>query len=76
VNSTHNRLKKWLDNTFWGVSTKYLQQYLDWFRVKEQLKNSGDLLRDFVLKTVESVDAYANYENINNRYQNLISTQT
>jgi len=23
VNSTHNRVKKWIDNTFWGVSTKY-----------------------------------------------------
>lgn len=22
-NSTHNKLKKWIDNTFWGVSTKY-----------------------------------------------------
>lgn len=76
VNSTHNRVKKWLDSTFWGVSTKYLQQYLDWFRVKEQLKGSRDLLRDFVAKTVESVDAYEKYGNINDRYQNLISTQT
>lgn len=23
VNSTHNKLKKWIDNTFWGMSTKY-----------------------------------------------------
>ena len=26
VNATHNRVKKWIENTFWGVSTKYLQQ--------------------------------------------------
>lgn len=24
VNSTHSRVKKWLDGTFWGVATKYL----------------------------------------------------
>ena len=34
VNSTHNKLKKWIGNTFWGVSTKYLQQYLNWYRAE------------------------------------------
>jgi hypothetical protein len=29
VNSFHNRIKKWIDSTFWGVSTKYLQNYLN-----------------------------------------------
>jgi len=75
VNSTHNRVKKWLGNTFWGVSTKYLQQYLEWFRIKEQLKNSRDMLRDFVPKTVESITAYERYRDINKRYSNLLSTQ-
>lgn len=74
VNSTHGRLKKWLDSTFWGVSTKYLQQYLDWFRIKEQLKGSGDLLGDFVARTVESVEARERYGGIDNRHQKLIST--
>ena len=27
VNATHKRVKKWIDERFWGVSTKYLQQY-------------------------------------------------
>lgn len=31
VNLTH-KLKKWIDHTFWGVSTKYLQQYLNWYQ--------------------------------------------
>lgn len=75
VNSIHNKIKKWLDNTFWGVSTKYLQQYLDWFRVKEQLKNSRDLLGEFVTMTVESIAAYERYGNIGDRYENLISVQ-
>jgi hypothetical protein len=28
VNELHNRLKKWIYGTFWGVPTKYLQNYL------------------------------------------------
>ncbi len=31
VNSYHSRLKKWMDR-FNGVATKYLQNYLAWFR--------------------------------------------
>ncbi len=43
VNSLHNRLKKWIASTFWGVATKYLQNYLNWFKVVETLlKNETD----------------------------------
>jgi hypothetical protein len=76
VNSTHNRIKKWLDGRFWGVATKYLQNYLNWFRVKEQLKNSRDMLQDFVPKTMESNVAMEKYHGIVTRYEMLISTQS
>ena len=33
--NNNNRLKKWLNGTFWGVATKYMQDYLNWFKVKE-----------------------------------------
>lgn len=75
VNSTHNRLKKWIDNTFWGVSTKYLQQYLNWYKVKETLKNSKFITKSFAEKTVEDIHALIKYKNIENEYQKLISTQ-
>ncbi len=39
VNNMTSQLKKWLDN-FNGVSTKYLQNYLNWFMVMEHLKDS------------------------------------
>lgn len=40
VNSLHNRLKKWIATTFWSVATKYLQNYLNWFKAIETvLKN-------------------------------------
>ena len=75
VNSTHNKLKKWIDNRFWGVSTKYLQQYLNWYRLKEMLKGSNELVKDFAEKSVEDIEAILRYRQIADSYQNIISTQ-
>lgn len=75
VNSTHNRVKKWIDNTFWGVSTKYLQQYLNWYRIKEKLKHRNDKLNAFINKISEDITAYQKYQNIGVNYEKLISTQ-
>jgi len=75
VNSTHNRLKKWIDNTFWGVSTKYLQQYLNWYRIKEKIKLRNDKLNAFMSKVSEDITAHKKYQNIGREYEKLISTQ-
>lgn len=75
VNSTHNRLKKWIDNTFWGVSTKYLQQYLNWYRIKEKIKGRKDKLKLFIQKTSEDILAYQKYQDIGIQYEKLLSTQ-
>ncbi len=75
VNSTHNRVKKWLDNKFWGVSTKYLQQYLNWFKLKQTLKTSRNFLNEFAQRSVEDIQAYAKYKAIPDKYELLISTQ-
>jgi len=74
VNSTHNRIKKWIDNRFWGVSTKYLQQYLNWYRIKEMIKNRNDKLKVFTQKVSEDITAYQKYKKIDSRYKKLIST--
>ena len=76
VNSTHRRIKKWIDNQFWGVSTKYLQQYLNWYRLKEMLKKNRQFVKDFAALSVEDITAYARYQQISNRYEMLISTLT
>lgn len=75
VNSTHNRVKKWIDNTFWGVATKYLQQYLNWYRIKEKLKHRNDKLNEFIHKVAEDINAQQKYLTIEDRYQKLLSTQ-
>lgn len=75
VNSTHNRLKKWIDNEFWGVATKYLQQYLNWFRIKMLLKDSRNYLQDFIQLSLNDVKAYARFQNIHIKHQKLLSSQ-
>lgn len=75
VNSTHNRIKKWIDNRFWGVSTKYLQQYLNWYRIKEKIKHRNDKLNAFVNKVSQDITAYQKYQNIELNYEKLMSTQ-
>ena len=53
VNAIDSRLKKWIEYQFGGVSTKYLQKYLNWFKAKEKLKGSKDFLKDFSNKSLE-----------------------
>ena len=46
VNALHNLLKCWIDRTFFGVATKYLQNYLNWFKayqtVLKQSQNQAE----------------------------------
>lgn len=76
VNSTHNRIRKWIGATFWGVSTKYLQQYLNWHRVKEEIKYRRDKAQAFVERTMEDTKALMRFGQIQLRYESLISTQS
>lgn len=75
VNSLHNRIKKWIESTFWGVSTKYLQNYLNWFRIIEIHKNSMCAKQDIANCSTEDMLTLDRYRLINERYQSLITTQ-
>jgi hypothetical protein len=68
VNSIHHRLKKWIDNTFWGVSTKYLQNYLGWFRLNEKLKGSANIVKELYVKTMQDTDTLKRYNYIDVSY--------
>ena len=74
VNSLHNRVKKWIDSTFWGVSTKYLQNYLSWYRVQETLKNSARPVEDFVRCSIIDGQAKERFRSISENYRVLIAT--
>ena len=75
VNATHKRVKKWIDERFWGVSTKYLQQYLNWYRIKESIKNHKNKIQELAKKSIVDTNAYEKYRKIDENYQILISTQ-
>lgn len=75
VNSMHNRLKKWLNEKFWGVSTKHLQQYMNWFRMKETLKGAAQPLTELANRTILDVNARARYLETEIKYKLLISSQ-
>ena len=75
VNSIHHRLKKWIDHTFWGVSTKYLQNYLCWFRLNEKLKGSVTFTKDFFTQTMRDSDTLKRYRYIDVSYNWLLATR-
>ena len=75
VNSMHNKLKKWLNEQFWGVSTKHLQQYLNWFRMKEALKGTAQPLNELANRTILDIKARSKYFEIEDKYKLLISSQ-
>ncbi|MDO8896127.1 MAG: IS1595 family transposase [Bacteroidales bacterium] len=75
VNSMHNRLKKWLNDQFWGVSTKHLQQYMNWFRMKETLKTTAEPQTELAKRTILDVKARARYFEIDDKYKLIISSQ-
>lgn len=53
VNSLDSRLKKFISK-FNGVSTKYLQNYLNWFLVLEKVKKSTEKLNTMALMAFSS----------------------
>jgi hypothetical protein len=63
VNSFHSRMKKWIDS-FKGVATKYLDNYLAWFLFVDSSSNESTkqhikefLLTSFVFKMTETYDS-------------------
>jgi hypothetical protein len=75
VNSLHNRVKKWIDSTFWGVSTKYLQNYLNWYRIQETYKNSLCPAVELVKSSTIDMQSKKRFRTIAGNYQTLIATQ-
>ena len=47
VNATHSRLKGWMSR-FHGVASKYLQNYMNYFRTLEEIKKSENACCDFL----------------------------
>jgi hypothetical protein len=77
INNTMMRLKKWLQ-TFSGVSTKYQQHYLNWFRFQNLFTGfdfDGLNINKVVNKTLTDKNAYNNFKNIFVSYGLFFFTQ-
>lgn len=57
VNQTTSGLKQWMSR-FNGVSTKYLQNYLSWYMVLEQIKNKEFKIKEFATAALISNQAW------------------
>lgn len=63
VNSATARLRTWIRG-FNGVSTKYLQNYLNWFMLLEQIKDKSNQLKSFAIAALISKQAWEIFNNI------------
>lgn len=63
VNNMDMRLRKFMDS-FNGVATKYLQNYLNWFLVLEKIKNSTSRMATVAAIAFASNTAWVEFKNI------------
>jgi transposase-like protein len=63
VNSLDSRMKKFI-NSFNGVSTKYLQNYLNWFLVLEHVKNTNQKFKKIVQIATNSTLVWYEFKNL------------
>lgn len=69
VNSLDSRLKPWINLHFKGVATKYLQNYLNWFKFKQLLKKTTEKLNTFLYKSFFENTAWTKFKSIEENYE-------
>ncbi len=57
VNNTHSQIRKFL-RPFNGVSSKYLQNYLNWYAYADKLNQNKETLKQWLVKLFISNEAY------------------
>ena len=57
VNNTHSQLRKFLE-PFDGVSSKYLQNYLNWFAYAHKLSDTKTTIKQWFFEILASPTAY------------------
>jgi transposase-like protein len=67
VNQTASGLKNWI-RRFNGVSTKYLQNYMSWYMVLEQIKNKEFKIKEFATAALVSNQAWPLFKTVSNSY--------
>ena len=73
VNSIDNRFERWVSG-FYGIATKYLQNYLNWFIFVEKSKKSIQQVKDMAKEIVMNIDSKAEYYMIGEKYRKLVTS--
>lgn len=63
ANQTARAVKDWM-NGFNGVATKYLQNYLSWYIVRDQIKDKPNKIHAFGVAALMSTNAWQVFKNI------------
>ena len=75
INSIDNLYERWIMR-FYGVATKYLERYLNWFVFLEKTKNAINPIQDLHKNLVSNTNAINHYKLIETRYEKLIFLQS
>ena len=76
INSLHSRLKFFFDYDRKGVSTKYLQKYLNWQKIKDMFKDTTQWIKTVLLFSLKQQKALKIFDNILKDYKQIyFSTQ-
>ncbi len=70
VNSADSRLKSWINGKMHGVATKYLQNYLYWFRINEKFKEI-DIIHKAITSALDT-RGLLKWKNIELAYNELL----
>ncbi len=70
VNSLDNLFERWL-KPFYGVATKYLPKYLNWFVYLQKMKKSTNPIGDYAKVIMTNIQAVIEYKNIKTKYEEL-----
>lgn len=71
VNSMHSRMKGWIDNQLLGVASRYLQNYMNWFYIKEKFTES-EFIEKIIELSVTNTKAIKEYRRIDENYDKLM----
>jgi len=68
INSLHSRMKNFFNSKLRGVSTKYLQKYLNWQKMKDEFKDTTQWIKTMLAVSLQRADAIGIFKNIEKDY--------
>ena len=71
INSLHSRMNNLLNHNLKGVSTKYLQKYANWQKIKDLFKDSTQWIKTVLSLSLQCTDALKIYSDIQKHYLQL-----